>query len=187
MDTPMNTLELNDDVSYIKKCFYKRLIENASKQHLTELDKRGFSLIELLLIVAIIGILAAIAIPAYSKIKDMAKNARAESEIRMLEKGIALYMVDHTVLPDEKTVFSTSSRLDPWGNEYVYHVITDPRDPAAYATISGGDLINTDYDLYSKGKDGQSTYETVVDGTSSDDLIRCGELGIVVLVEKYDD
>jgi general secretion pathway protein G len=184
MDAPMKTREINDVISN-ERLLQKKLIEYASKKHLTVLDKRGFSLIELLVIVAIIGILATIALPAYSKIKDLAKNARAESEIRMIEKGIALYMVDHAALPNESDVFANQSRIDPWGNEYQYHKITDPADPGAYATISGGDLVNSDYDLYSKGKDGQTTYEILVEGTSSDDLIRCSEIGQVLLAEKY--
>ena len=188
MDTFMKTLEYFN-VICDKEWAYKTQFKNAPTQHRGALDKRGFTLIELLMVIAIVAILAIVALPSYSKLKDLAKNARAETEIRMLEKQITLYVVDNNVLPPSGnlSVIPNAALIDPWGNQYVYNVITGPTDANAYGTISKGtDPLNSDYDLFSMGKNGATT-SAILDGTSTDDIVRCGNIGKVVLGEKYDD
>jgi general secretion pathway protein G len=186
MDTPMKTHDLFD-VSCNKKRVYKTKIELALRLHRNALGKRGFTLLELLVVVAIVAVLAIIALPSYAMLKDLAKNARAETEVRMLEKGISLFVVDNNALPNNLTFLPEASRIDPWGHNYEYYKISSPNDANAYAiTAPGVDQINTDYDLYSKGKNGQTTL-ALPDSTSTDDIVRCGELGKVVLAQKYDD
>ena len=188
MDTPMKT-QVTFNMICIKEWFHKTMIEDAPKPHRTTLDKQGFTLVEVLVVIAIVAILAIIALPSYSMLKDLAKNARAETEIRMLEKGIALYVVDNNVLPTQLSDIPNATLIDPWLNQYKYYPITVPNDPGAYAyTVQGTDLVNTDYDLFSMGKDGQTAYLMTPEGsTSSDDIIRCGQIGKVVQVSKYDD
>lgn len=60
------------------------------------MDKeRGFSLIELLTIIAIVGVLAAIALPMYANIKAKAFNARAVSDLKGVLSGQESYFVDN--------------------------------------------------------------------------------------------
>ena len=184
MDAAMKTREIKD-VSFAKESICKTWIEYAQKQHRAALDRRGFTLVELLVVIAIVAILAIIALPSFAMLKDLAKNGRAETEIRMLEKEIALYVVDNNNLPAGLNLIQNATRIDPWGNQYEYHIITGPGDPAAYAfTTLGTDPVNTDYDLYSKGKNADSSLQ-LFDAVSQDDIIRDGQIGKVVLGEKY--
>ncbi len=61
--------------------------------------EHAFTLIELLIVVAIIGILAAIAVPNFLNAQTRAKVSRSISDIRNTDLAIHSYMVDNTTVP----------------------------------------------------------------------------------------
>ncbi|MBI1389391.1 MAG: prepilin-type N-terminal cleavage/methylation domain-containing protein [bacterium] len=61
--------------------------------------KKAFTLIELLIVVAIIGILAAIAVPNFLNAQIRAKVAAARSEMRSLGDALEMYFLDHNAYP----------------------------------------------------------------------------------------
>lgn len=67
----------------------------------------GFTIVELLIVIVVIGILAAIVIVTYSSIQDRAKNARRQSDIKTVQKVIENYNIQNGEYP--KTTGNPSS------------------------------------------------------------------------------
>jgi general secretion pathway protein G len=136
------------------------------------LDCRGFTLVELIVVSAILGVLAVMAFPSYSAYMKSVKESRCMAEIRMLEKDIGAYTIDKNVLPDSLADIGRADLRDPWGRPYVYLKIAGGGGVTPYKDLLNKPF-NTDFDLYSKGEDGNSTETLVGDPPENmDDIIR---------------
>lgn len=133
----------------------------------------GFTLVELLTVIVILAILAAIALMTALFYIEKAENVVALSEVVNLEKEILLY---GGVLPPDLDAIGYPNFLDPWGRPYVYQTVA--------TRTRAGNPINTDYDLYSMGKDGK-TAQDLNNPLSQDDIIRAGDGKYKGLVENY--
>lgn len=73
--------------------------------------QKGFTLIELMIVIAIIGILAAIAIPQFMQYRQMGYNATAKSELKSFFTACQAYFADNAT--DDCTVASVSDSFVP--------------------------------------------------------------------------
>ncbi|MDR1281750.1 MAG: DUF1559 domain-containing protein [Opitutaceae bacterium] len=67
--------------------------------HLSTTGRHAFTLVELLTVIAIIGILAAIIIPAVGKVRESAKDVTCKSNLRQIATALAIYATEHGRFP----------------------------------------------------------------------------------------
>ena|SRR5437588_2471849 len=79
--------------------------------------RRGFTLIEILIVVIILGILAAIVIPQFTNASTQAKQSSLASTVQTLRSQIALYRLQHgDTLPDLVTNWDPLTKTSTYGN-----------------------------------------------------------------------
>jgi general secretion pathway protein G len=126
----------------------------------------GFTLIEVMVVVVILGILAAIVVPRIMDNPDKARVVKAKQDIRTLESALNLYNLDNYVYP------STDQGLEalvekPFGSPEAPnwkpggYVDRLPKDPwgQPYQYLSPG--VHGHIDIYTLGRDGQPDGEGV--------------------------
>lgn len=145
---------------------------------------RGFTIAELLLALATLGTLIGLAIPAYMDYLEKAKVARAIIDIRTLEKQINVYEQEAGALPDGLSDIGQGSLPDPWGNPYVYLKIAAAKNLGAVRKDRFLVPLNSDYDLYSNGRDGKSKAPLTAHD-SWDDIVRANDGGYIGLASDY--
>ena len=151
--------------------------------------REGLTLMELMIVMAIIGTLASIAVPSYINYKEKARIAAAIAEIRILEKQIKNYFVEKNDYPENLSDLGKGIFIDPWGNPYKYLKIagvdhngkgkTDKRRKDHFMVP-----VNSDYDLYSMGRDGLSNAPFTAK-QSRDDVVRANDGQFVGLASEY--
>ena len=67
------------------------------RENLKKSRKGGFTLVELMVVVAVIAILAAIAMPQFLSAADRARNAKEKADIQIIKNATQLYMIDKNV------------------------------------------------------------------------------------------
>ncbi len=164
--------------------FFKHLPFSRPKQ---EGWKSAFTLIELLLAVAILGTLSAIAIPTFTNYMDKQRNTTSMVDISNIESQIERFWALNGRPPNNFAEAGIVASNDPWGHLYEYMRIAglDKKDWEGKCRWDKFDKpLNNDYDLYSMGKDGL-TKPKITLKDSHDDIVRANGGGYVGLVSEY--
>lgn len=131
----------------------------------------GYTLIELLVTIALIGVLLAILVPSVTDILRTQKQDRAITDLAVLANAIERYAGANGGLPDDLTEIDVPNVQDPWGRDYEYL----PSTVTGYIGLARKDRflkpLNSDFDLYSRGPDGE-TQQPLANPQSHDDIIR---------------
>ena len=114
----------------------------------------GFTLIEILVVLAIIGLIAAIAAPQVFNRLGGAKSDSVKVQIEALSTGIDLYRLEVGKLPENlDALVSKPSGADRWNGPYLRKSVV-PKDPWGKEFIYKAPGEHGDFDLYSLGADG---------------------------------
>jgi len=135
-------------------------------RHSLRTTERGFTLIEVMVVVVILGILAAVIVPKIMDNPDKARIVKARSDVQALKSALDMYKLENFNYPStnqglqalvEKPSGSPEPRnwkqggyldnlpSDPWGNDYQY--------------LNPG--VHSEIDIYSLGADGRPGGEGV--------------------------
>jgi len=87
--------------------------------------KRGFSLVELMIVVAVLGILAAIVVPQFQEHATQAKEAVAKDSLRILRSAIELYTARHSSVPPGYK--DNNPQNPPAGSDFYQQLVTECR------------------------------------------------------------
>jgi general secretion pathway protein G len=146
---------------------------------------RGFTLVELILAVTIIGILAALALLGFQGYRDRIKLDQAVSDLVVLSVSIGEFKADNKRFPTDLAEIGKDTMRDPWGHAYQYIDHSGGGNSGQWRKDKNIHPINTDFDLYSMGKDGSSVAPLTA-SPSRDDIIRANDGAFVGLVSVYD-
>ncbi|MBK8508448.1 MAG: prepilin-type N-terminal cleavage/methylation domain-containing protein [Candidatus Competibacteraceae bacterium] len=145
----------------------------------------GFTLVELLLALAIVAILATIAFSSYSGYRIRLDNQQARNDILLIQIAIERFHSTHFNYPNQLTDLTDIIPLqDPWGQTYQYLNITTVKGVGQVRKDHNLVPLNTDYDLYSMGKDGKSV-SPLTAKASQDDIVRANNGAFVGLASDY--
>ena len=145
----------------------------------------GFTIVELLIGMAIVATLSAIAVPVVTTHVNNARNTTATSHIRSMEKDITSYLIENDTYPSSLADIGRAGLDDPWGNPYQYQRITGaPGEQGKLRKDRFLVPVNTDYDLYSMGNDGDSKAPFTAKA-SRDDIVRANNGGYVGIAEGF--
>lgn len=146
-------------------------------------SQAGFTLLEILMVVVLIGMAAAIGIPSYSGYVDSANQKRAIADIGGLAVDLYRWELNTGSFPDTLAEAGLDGLVDPWGNPYVYLNIATA-DATAVRKDKNLHPLNTDFDLYSKGKD-SDTRLPLTAKSSQDDVVRANNGSFIGLGKNY--
>ena len=130
----------------------------------------GFTIVELLIAMAIILTLAAIAVPNFLAALYQAKVAKAVSDIHAIGTDVQAYNLIHSDLYPNTLADIGDAINDPWGQPYQYLNFANAKGKGQMRKDRFLVPINTYFDLYSMGKDGQSV-SPLTAKASQDDII----------------
>ena len=145
---------------------------------------RGFTLIEILLIVGLIAILAAVALPQYQDYRYRIQVAQAITDIAAMSATLKQYQLDERSPPDSLAQVGLAGQLDPWGQPYRYLDLTEPGNLKSARKDKNLHPLNNDFDLYSIGRDGKSVLPLTAK-PSRDDIIRANDGRFIGLGDDY--
>jgi len=146
----------------------------------------GFTLVELLMAVAVVAILSAIAIPQYGKYKYNAQVAVAVQDVGVLQLQIDRYYTLHNQYPNALSDLGIdpAGAVDPWGFPYQYLNHAGVNGKGSFLKDRNLNPLNSDYDLYSLGQDGVTKLQ-ITQKESLDDVIRAGNGGYIGLASNF--
>jgi len=144
----------------------------------------GFTLLEMMAAVTVAAILVAVGSATYRSSVEKARVAAASADIMMIATVISRYSSEYNIPPPDLATIGLDGRLDPWGHPYVYLSFTGLTGKGQMRKDRNLVPINSKYDLYSVGADGDSV-PPLTAKPSRDDVVLANDGNYIGLASDY--
>ncbi len=148
---------------------------------LSLMGKKGFTLIEMLIVIAIIGILASIVLVGIGPVQRQARDARRVSDLRQVQNALELYFSKNTEYPDAGSWGELTTDLTTGANPIVKSLPQDPRSGQSYEYER--DASGNGYILAAQLEDPNNGVLTGAPEGVSVNGLNCGEADAVYCVQ----
>ena len=145
----------------------------------------GYTVVETMIALATVAVIALIAVPAYERYRERIRIVQAVNDIGAMSVAINQFLEDNRELADSMDDMGLGGRLDPWRRPYQYQNLTTVKGKGAARKDGRLNPLNSDFDLYSVGKDGQ-TKLPLPPKVSHDDIIRARNGRFIGIAKDFD-
>ena len=121
--------------------------------------QQGFSLIEIMVVVVIMGILAALIVPNLMSRPDQARAVKAKQDILAIENALELYRLDNGFYPSDEQgleALVVQPDIEPMPLNWRNYLKSLPKDPWGHAYHYQNPGEHNEIDIYSDGAPGQN-------------------------------
>ena len=162
--------------------------------------QRAFTIIEMLIALAILGILMVVSVPAYKSYKKKVLIAQCQADLNDISMRLEKFKAVNYSYPWDLSELGSIPK-DPWGNDYYYLELSNVNDKNGKVKqdLEGNKIkgkkpkarkkknlkpLNSDYDLFSTGEDG-AYVPNVSAAASRDDCLRADDGAFIGLAGDY--
>ena len=134
--------------------------------------------------IAAMAVLTAIVVPSYAAYIRKAKVSAAIGDIMTIKAAIDRYDTNYNAPPPDLATIGMDTKLDPWKHPYAYLSFQGLKGKGQMRKDKSLVPINTRFDLYSMGEDGQSRAPLTA-AASRDDIVMANDGSFIGLASDY--
>ena len=146
---------------------------------------RGFTLVELVIVLAIAAIIIGITVPALQQYIERSRRVQAILDLKEMSTKIRELDKTAGALPNSLADAGYGGKADPWGRPYEYFNLRTAAGNGQARKDKKLAPLNSDFDLYSVGPDGL-TQASLGHASSRDDIVRARDGGFIGTAEEFD-
>lgn len=151
------------------------------------MNKKGFTIVELLIVIVVIGLLASVSVVAYRGVAERAKYSAVKSDLSNTAKQLGLYKAENGQYPSiamQDASFTISKEMYQTGRNNFYYCVNEDRSEYAIGAIVKGSSSG-----YSVRSGFVMTNGSIVENDTINNTIACQDVGgsNVVSTYGYDD